>query len=73
MELLCKGHRPPTELVVNWFTDTDSEGLQNFAAEHGPEWAQGVGVIDAARLLADTPTEILCLNGPQQDHEAFPF
>ena len=31
--------------------------LQNFAGEHGPVWAQAIGVIDAAQMLADLPTE----------------
>lgn len=70
---LCGGRRPPPDsMIEKWFTEGD-EKLQHLTAEFGPEWAQGIVIIDAARLLADTPTEILCLGGPQQDHEPFPF
>lgn len=70
LELLCAGHRPPDEMMTAWLdTDRDDMRLQSFACEHGPSWAQGIGVIDAARTLADEPTEILFIDGPQIDHE----
>lgn len=72
MQLLCGGKRPPDTMIEAWFMSED-QGLQDFAAEHGPEWAQGIAVIDAARVLADQPTEILCLGGSSEDHESFPY
>ena len=54
--LLCDGKRPSDRLVQGWLDKTD-EGLRDFAATHGPAWAQGIGVLDAAAVLADTPTE----------------
>lgn len=69
LELLCKGCRPQDKLMDDWL-HSRSEELQNFAAKHGPEWAQGIAVIDAAMTLADQPTEILTIDGPQVDHES---
>lgn len=69
MELLCGGHRPPDEMMAAWFdTELDDCRLQDFACSHGPSWAQGIGVIDAARVVADQPTEIICTEA-QIDHE----
>lgn len=31
--------------------------MQTFCCDHGPSLAQGIAVIDAARALADQPTE----------------
>lgn len=65
IELLCAGQRPPDEMISGWFDpDTDDLRLQSFCAEHGPAWAQGIGVADAAQLLADQPTEGV-------DHEVY--
>lgn len=70
MALLCSGARPPDELIAAWLDPkADDHRLQEFACEHGPVWAQGIAVIDAARVLVDQPTEILCMGGPQIDHE----
>ena len=58
MALLCSGRRPPDEMLAAWLdTERDDLRLQNFAGEHGPVWAQAIGVIDAAQMLADLPTE----------------
>lgn len=58
MALLCAGHRPADEVLTAWLdTDADDMRLQEFAVEHGPAWAQGIGIIDAARMMADQPTE----------------
>jgi len=46
-----------------------SEELQTFAANHGPAWAQGIGIIDAALTLVDSPTEISFHDRPGVDHE----
>lgn len=67
VQLLCSGKRPPEAVVLGWL-DHSSEELQNFCAEHGPSWAQGIGLIDAAELLADQPTEILTPDS-DCDHE----
>lgn len=57
LQLLCCGHRPSDELVVAWLTDSDDHRLQDFAAVHGPSWAQGLGLIDAAEVAASQPEE----------------
>jgi len=70
MALLCAGNRPPNEMMTAWLdTERDDIRLQEFACKHGPTWAQGIAVIDAAQVLADQPTEILFIDGPQIDHE----
>lgn len=58
MQLLCGGNRPTDEMMRAWIDlGLDDHELQDFAANNGPEWAQGLAVIDAARVLADQPTE----------------
>jgi len=58
LALLCAGHRPADEMMSAWLdTERDDMRLQEFACDHGPSWAQGIAVIDAARVLADQPTE----------------
>lgn len=54
--LLCGGNRPSEDLLKGWLDGSNDE-LQNFAATHGPEWAQGIGLLDAAAVTADQPTE----------------
>lgn len=54
--LLCAGKRPSDDLVQGWLAGTD-DGLQEFAATHGPAWAQGIGLLDAAAVMVDQPTE----------------
>lgn len=56
MQLLCRGNRPSDEMMQAWL-DNDNEDLQSFASVHTLGWAQGLGVIDAALTMADTPTE----------------
>ncbi len=56
LQSLCRGRRP-TEAMMGAWLDTDDEQLQTFCCDHGPSWAQGIAVIDAARVLADQPTE----------------
>lgn len=58
MQLLCNGRRPPDSMLLAWQDkDADSIDLQEFAIAHGPAWAQGIGVIDAALVLVEQPTE----------------
>ena len=57
LTLLCGGNRPSDEMIGAWMNECDDNRLQAFACRHGPSWAQGIGVIDAAQLLADQPTE----------------
>lgn len=58
MALLCGGHRPPDEILGAWLNECDDDNrLQEFACEHGPAWAQGIVLIDAASLLAEQPGE----------------
>ena len=54
--LLCNGRRPPDALVSGWLDGSD-DGLQDFAADNGPAWSQGIGLLDAARIMAEQPTE----------------
>jgi len=65
MEILCGGHRPPDEMLGAWLNECDDR-LQEFACDHGPAWAQGIVVIDAARVLADSP-------GEGVEHELLPM
>lgn len=67
MQLLCGGKRPPDDMVAGWL-DNSSEDLQEFAANHGPAWAQGIGLIDAAMVMVDQPTEIITPDS-DEDHE----
>lgn len=69
MQLLCSGQRPPDEMMSAWFDfDASDSRLQNFACEYGLSWAQGIGMIDAALLLADQPTE-----GVDHEHRPKPI
>ena len=57
MELLCR-KRPSDDLLKGWLhPEKGDERLQEFAIEHGPEWAQGIVIIDSAHVMADTPEE----------------
>lgn len=56
MQLLCQGHRPSDDILEAWLFH-ENERLQEFACNNGPEWAQGIGLIDAAMVLADNPEE----------------
>ena len=68
MQLLCGGKRPPDDMVQQWLDNT-SESLQEFAASNGPAWAQGIGLIDAALVLVDQPTEVTAIDNTDRDHE----
>lgn len=57
IERLCNGNRPTDELLTAWINGCNDDRLQEFACEHGPDWAQGIVIIDAARVLADSPGE----------------
>jgi hypothetical protein len=71
LQLLCAGKRPPDEMLLAWFDRSNEDNrLQIFCSEHGPSWAQGIGMIDAAIVMADQPTEILTPGG--RDHERRP-
>lgn len=62
--LLCK-KAPPADMVAGWLAGGDDHRLQEFAIEHGPAWAQGIGLLDAAHIMAEQPTEGV-------EHEAAP-
>ena len=79
IERLCNGNRPTDEFLTAWI-NCDDDRLQEFACEHGPVWAQGIVLIDAARVLADSPGEgvdheslaepnIRCRHGVMYPHE----
>ena len=67
VQLLCGGKRPSEAMVAGWLSHS-SEELQSFCAEHGPAWAQGIGLIDAAMVMVDQPTGILTPES-DVDHE----
>ena len=57
LSLLCGGAEVPPDMVTRWFS-SDDERLQHWASEHGAfAWHQGIALIDAAALMADTPSE----------------
>lgn len=56
MSLLCNGVSPSSRMVDDWIAERNDD-LQDFACTHGPSWAQGIAVIDAAQIMADQPTE----------------
>lgn len=57
---LC-GAEPPEEYVNEWLANIDVNGehrLQSWVgAQRIPSWAQCIVILDAARVLADTPEE----------------
>lgn len=58
--LLCAGARPPYDMVCGWLgldKESGDDRLQEFAIEHGPAWAQGIGLLDAAWVMVSQPTE----------------
>lgn len=57
VSLLCRA-APPADMVEGWLTpDADDHRLQEWAIEHSPNWSQGIGVLDAAHVMADQPAE----------------
>jgi len=75
LALLCHGTKPPREMVEAWFRD-ESEDLQDWAVNHTAAcWGTGIGTIEAAVAMADTPEEGIS-GGNGQEHqtreEAFP-
>lgn len=59
--ILC-GSEPPSDFVTEWLANVDVDGvhrLQEWVLNQDatPAWAQGIGVLDAAHLLASTPVE----------------
>lgn len=57
--LLCGGRRPPETFVTQWLEckDADFYDLQSYAIEHGPDWCQGIVLLDAAYVMAAAPEE----------------
>lgn len=63
--LLCR-EPPPADMVAGWIDRaSDDHRLQDWACERAPAWAQGIGLLDAAHVMADQPTEGV-------DHEPAP-
>lgn len=57
LALLCGGKRPNREMVVSW-EDNSSEALQDWAmCNTSIPWATGIGTIEAAQAMAETPEE----------------
>lgn len=70
--LICNGHRPPKQLVEDWLTEGDEVGnnLQDWAVNHAaPYWATGIGTIDAAFAMAESPEEGISF-GSGVEHES---
>lgn len=58
LQLLCGGKRPPDDVVLAWLdAEMGDIGLQNFCAQHGPAWAQGIGLIELAMVAVAQPTD----------------
>lgn len=61
LALLCGNHLPDARLCELWFTESSEEAhsqLQEWAINHTVmPWATGIGTIEAALALADTPVE----------------
>ena len=75
LALLCNGAKPPRELVEGWLLDK-SDGLQDWAVNNTAVcWGTGIGTIEAAIAMADTPEEGIS-GGSGHEHqmrdEAFP-
>jgi hypothetical protein len=69
LTLLCAGAIPPREMVVAW-EDDSSEELQSWAINHvATPWGTGIGTIEAAQTMADTPEEGM---GHEYREDAFP-
>lgn len=55
--LLCR-EMPPADMVAAWIDRSSGDhSLQDWACERAPAWAQGIGLLDAAHVMADQPTE----------------
>jgi hypothetical protein len=66
--LLCNGTKPPREMVEAWFQD-ESEELQDWAVNHTALcWGTGIGTIEAAIAMAETPEEGIS-GGNGQEHQ----
>lgn len=69
LALLCGNHLPRRQLCELWLNDEAEEAhteLQEWAINHSlMTWATGIGVIEAAMTLADTPDE----GGDHEDRE----
>lgn len=57
VSLLCR-EAPPSDMVSGWIDrNSDDHRLQDWACERAPAWAQGIGLLDAAHVMASQPTE----------------
>lgn len=57
VSLLCR-EAPPSDMVSEWIDrNSDDHRLQDWACERAPAWAQGIGLLDAAHVMASQPTE----------------
>jgi hypothetical protein len=66
LEILCT-ERPPLELCELWLRHVEPQGvlLQDWAINHTrANWGTGIGVLEAAEVLAETPEEGM-------DHEGY--
>ena len=59
--ILCAAE-PPSEFVSEWLANVDVDGVHRLQEwvlnqEATPSWAQGIGVLDAAHVMASQPVE----------------
>lgn len=61
LSMLCRGKQPPIHFCEMWMRHEDINGvepLQEWAVNNsGIYWATGIGIIEAAEAMADTPIE----------------
>lgn len=67
--LLCRS-KPPRELCEQWLSN-ESEELQSFAVSNARiYWMTGIGIIEAAQIMADNPEEGAAHEGYTSDYAA---
>lgn len=70
LAVLCNGKTPPAGYVEAWLLD-EHELLQDWAVSNASVcWAQGLGVIDAAVALAESPEEGIGGVGQTGEHQS---
>lgn len=58
IRLICR-KEPPMRLVSNWFSNEEpaSYDLQDWCCNNSPDWVQGLAIINAATIMAQSPPE----------------
>lgn len=59
LTILCGGREPPEDLCRRWQDEVDND-LQDWVPKESlPPWATGIGTIEAAEAMANSPIESL--------------